>query len=54
MDKNSRLEINDGADDADKKIKVLGISTTNSNDKIAPRKSTSQAALSYALELLQT
>jgi len=32
------------------KIKVLGISTTNSNDKIAPRKSTSDAALSYVLE----
>jgi hypothetical protein len=49
MDKNSRLEINgDGGND--KKIKVLGISTTNSNDKIAPRKSTSEAALSYALD----
>jgi multimeric flavodoxin WrbA/nitrite reductase/ring-hydroxylating ferredoxin subunit len=49
MDKNSRLEVNCGGD-ANKKIKVLGISTTNSNDKVAPRKSTSEAALSYALD----
>jgi hypothetical protein len=49
MDKNSRLEVSGGGD-ADKKLKVLGISTTNSNDKIAPRKSTSEAALSYALD----
>jgi len=49
MDKNGRLEVSDGGD-ADKKMKVLGISTTNSNDKIAPRKSTSEAALSYALD----
>jgi nitrite reductase/ring-hydroxylating ferredoxin subunit len=48
-DKNSRLQVS-GGDDADKTIKVLGISTTNSNDKIAPRKSTSEAALSYALD----
>ncbi len=49
MDKNSRLQVS-GGDNADKNLKVLGISTTNSNDKIAPRKSTSEAALSYALD----
>ena len=48
MDKNSRLQVS--GDNADKNLKVLGISTTNSNDKIAPRKSTSEAALSYALD----
>lgn len=30
--------------------RVLGISTTNSNDKVAPRKSTSEEALLYALD----
>ena len=30
--------------------RILGISTTNSNDKIAPRKSTSEEALRYALD----
>lgn len=34
----------------DKKIRILGISTTNANDKIAPRQSTSEAALAFALE----
>ena len=34
----------------DKKIRVLGISTTNANDKIAPRQSTSEHALNFALE----
>ena len=48
-DKNSRLQVSVGGD-ADRTIKVLGISTTNSNDKIAPRKSTSEAALRYALD----
>jgi multimeric flavodoxin WrbA len=32
------------------KIKVLGISTTNANDKVAPRKSTLEKALLYALD----
>ena len=34
----------------DKKVRILGISTTNSNDIIAPRKSTSEDALHFALE----
>lgn len=34
----------------DKKIRILGISTTNANDKIAPRQSTSEDALTFALE----
>jgi nitrite reductase/ring-hydroxylating ferredoxin subunit/multimeric flavodoxin WrbA len=34
----------------DKKIRILGISTTNANDKIAPRQSTSEDALAFALE----
>jgi nitrite reductase/ring-hydroxylating ferredoxin subunit/multimeric flavodoxin WrbA len=32
------------------KPRVLGISTTNLNDKVAPRKSTSEAAIEYALD----
>lgn len=32
------------------KIRILGISTTNANDKIAPRKSTSETALGFALD----
>jgi hypothetical protein len=32
------------------KIKVLGISTTNANDKVAPRNSTSEKALLCALD----
>ena len=34
----------------DKKIKILGISTTNTNDKIAPRQSTSEVALKFVLD----
>lgn len=30
------------------KIRVLGISTTNANDKVAPRESTSGYALDYS------
>ena len=30
--------------------RILGISTTNSNDKVAPRKSTSEEALTHALD----
>jgi nitrite reductase/ring-hydroxylating ferredoxin subunit/multimeric flavodoxin WrbA len=33
-----------------KKVRILGISTTNANDTIAPRKSTSEDALQFALE----
>jgi multimeric flavodoxin WrbA len=36
--------------EAEKNIRILGISSTNSNDKIAPRKSTSEEALMYALD----
>ena len=36
--------------DADRNRNVLGISTTNLNDEIAPRKSTSEQALIYALD----
>ena len=32
------------------KIRILGISTINSNDKVAPRKSTSETALEFALD----
>jgi nitrite reductase/ring-hydroxylating ferredoxin subunit/multimeric flavodoxin WrbA len=32
------------------RIRILGISTTNSNDKLAPRKSTSETALEFALD----
>ena len=32
-----------------RKVRVLGISTTNANDKVAPRPSTSETALQYAL-----
>jgi nitrite reductase/ring-hydroxylating ferredoxin subunit/multimeric flavodoxin WrbA len=45
MDVDKRLEV-----PILKKIKVLGISTTNANDKVAPRKSTSEKALLYALD----
>lgn len=45
MNKDRRL-----ADTDDKKIKVLGISTTNLNDKVAPRRSTSEEALLYTLD----
>ncbi len=53
MDNDSRLEVKgQGGEDgnADREVRVLGISTTNYNDKIAPRNSTSEAALSYALD----
>jgi nitrite reductase/ring-hydroxylating ferredoxin subunit/multimeric flavodoxin WrbA len=46
-DKDSRLQF---SRDAKKNPRILGISTTNSNDKIAPRKSTSEDALNYALD----
>jgi hypothetical protein len=44
MDRDAQLDT-----DVDKKINVLGISSTNLNDDIAPRKSTSEQALVYAL-----
>ena len=44
MDLDKRLQV------PRSKIKVLGISTTNANDKVAPRKSTSEKALLYALD----
>jgi nitrite reductase/ring-hydroxylating ferredoxin subunit/multimeric flavodoxin WrbA len=44
MDLDKRLEV------PSSKIKVLGISTTNANDKVAPRNSTSEKALLYALD----
>jgi nitrite reductase/ring-hydroxylating ferredoxin subunit/multimeric flavodoxin WrbA len=47
IDKDSRLQL---SRDAKKNPRILGISTTNSNDKIAPRKSTSEDALIYALD----
>jgi nitrite reductase/ring-hydroxylating ferredoxin subunit/multimeric flavodoxin WrbA len=34
----------------DKKIRIIGISTTNASDKIAPRQSTSEDALQFALD----
>lgn len=45
--KDSRLQF---SRDVKKTPRILGISTTNSNDKIAPRKSTSEDALNYALD----
>jgi multimeric flavodoxin WrbA/nitrite reductase/ring-hydroxylating ferredoxin subunit len=47
MEKDSKLQL---TRDAEKNTRILGISTTNSNDKVAPRKSTSEEALRYALE----
>ena len=47
MEKDSKLEL---SKDSEKSTRILGISTTNSNDEVAPRKSTSEEALSYALE----
>jgi nitrite reductase/ring-hydroxylating ferredoxin subunit/multimeric flavodoxin WrbA len=47
MEKDSKLQL---SEDSKKSIRILGISTTNSNDEVAPRKSTSEEALSYALE----
>jgi multimeric flavodoxin WrbA/nitrite reductase/ring-hydroxylating ferredoxin subunit len=48
MEKDSKLLEVDR--EAEKNIRILGISTTNSNDKVAPRKSTSEEALMYALD----
>jgi multimeric flavodoxin WrbA len=45
MSKDVTLQINDNK----KNTRVLGISTTNANDKMAPRKSTSEEALRFAL-----
>jgi nitrite reductase/ring-hydroxylating ferredoxin subunit/multimeric flavodoxin WrbA len=36
--------------DNNRKTRILGISTTNANDKVAPRKSTSEEALYFALD----
>jgi nitrite reductase/ring-hydroxylating ferredoxin subunit/multimeric flavodoxin WrbA len=36
--------------DNNRKTRILGISTTNANDKVAPRKSTSEEALHFALD----
>jgi multimeric flavodoxin WrbA/nitrite reductase/ring-hydroxylating ferredoxin subunit len=48
MEKDSNPQL---TKDAEKKnTRILGISTTNSNDKVAPRKSTSEEALWYALD----
>jgi len=47
MEKDSKLQL---SKDSEKCTRILGISTTNSNDEVAPRKSTSEEALSYALE----
>lgn len=43
LDKDSRMPV-------DSNVRVLGISTTNSNDKVASRKSTSEGALNFALD----
>jgi nitrite reductase/ring-hydroxylating ferredoxin subunit/multimeric flavodoxin WrbA len=43
MDKDSSIPI-------DAKIHVLGISTTSTNDDVAPRKSTSESSLEFALD----
>jgi multimeric flavodoxin WrbA/nitrite reductase/ring-hydroxylating ferredoxin subunit len=48
MEKDSKL-LQVGRE-AEKNTRILGISTTNSNDKVAPRKSTSEEALHYALD----
>lgn len=46
-EKDSKLQL---SKDAEKSTRILGISTTNSNDDVAPRKSTSEEALRYALD----
>ena len=46
MSKDTRLQINTKK----RNTRVLGISTTNANDKMAPRKSTSEEALRFALD----
>jgi len=43
MDKASGIPVN-------RNVRVLGISTTNTNDEVAPRKSTSEEALNIALD----
>ena len=48
MEKDSKLLQPNRHDE--KNTGILGISTTNSNDNVAPRKSTSEGALSYALD----
>jgi nitrite reductase/ring-hydroxylating ferredoxin subunit/multimeric flavodoxin WrbA len=45
--KDSKLQL---SEDSEKSTRILGISTTNSNDEVAPRKSTSEEALRYALD----
>ncbi len=47
MEKDSKLQL---SEDSEKSTRILGISTTNSNDEVAPRKSTSEEALRYALD----
>jgi nitrite reductase/ring-hydroxylating ferredoxin subunit len=50
MEKDSKLlQLNSGTE---KNRRLLGISTTNSNDDVAPPKSTSEEALVYALGFL--
>jgi hypothetical protein len=49
MEKGSKLQLNSGTE---KNRRILGISTTNSNDDVAPPKSTSEEALMYALGFL--
>jgi nitrite reductase/ring-hydroxylating ferredoxin subunit/multimeric flavodoxin WrbA len=46
MSKDTTLQINTKK----RNIRILGISTTNANDKLAPRKSTSEDALRFALD----
>ena len=46
MSKDTRLQINTKK----RNTRILGISTTNANDKMAPRKSTSEEALRFALD----
>ena len=47
MEKDRKLQF---TKETEKNTRILGISTTNSNDKVAPRKSTSEEALHYALD----
>ena len=46
MSKDATLPINGN----ERKTRILGLSTTNANDKMAPRKSTSEEALRFALD----
>jgi multimeric flavodoxin WrbA len=50
MEKDSMLELASEYKNNTNNTRILGISTTNSNDKVAPRKSTSEEALTYALD----